>query len=231
MDAFRELFTNPSLTQAATILFKMGLAVVLAGAVGWERELRGHPAGVRTHMLIALGVVLFGEVSKMLDPSSPARVSANIVTGIGFLGAGTILRQGPEVKGLTTAASIWAIAGVALAVSAGGAFYVVAVLGTILTLFTLALVNKLEIRFVPDIHPHEMTIVIDDEGNILTLLKNLEGAEIKVIHVRVVKRNGEVRLNIDMKGPRRVALQTAMSTPGVTSAGWMDETPYHLSQS
>jgi len=89
--------------------------------VGWEREVHGRPAGMRTHMLLVIGVVLMCEVSRAFSPAGdPARIAAQIVTGVGFLGAGAIMRIGMEVKGLTSAASLWTVTGIGMAVSVGG---------------------------------------------------------------------------------------------------------------
>lgn len=101
------------------------LAAVLGAAIGIEREIHDHPAGIRTHLLVALGSALFTVLSIVGFPSAdgtatdPSRVAAQIVTGIGFLGAGAILKYGPTVRGLTTAASMWAAAGIGMAAGAG----------------------------------------------------------------------------------------------------------------
>lgn len=222
MEAFRELFTSPNLLIAATILFKMGLGVLLGGAVGWERELHGRPAGIRTHMLIVLGVVIICEASKVLDPSSPARVTANIVTGIGFLGAGTILRNGPEIRGLTTAASIWAVSGIGIAVSTGGAFYIVAVLGTALTLATLVLVEKAEKKFAPDVHPRELRVALASEAHVMSLLEAIEKAGGRVQAVRVLGREGGVLLGVEVSGQKTAVMNAAVAVPGASSVTWGD---------
>jgi putative Mg2+ transporter-C (MgtC) family protein len=220
MDAFRDIFTWHSIQVAATILLKMGLGAVLGGAVGWERELHGRPAGVRTHMLIVLGVVIFAEAGKVLDPSSPARVAANIVTGIGFLGAGTILRNGPEVRGLTTAASIWAVSGIGMAISTGGPYYIVAIVGTAMTLLTLMGVEKLERRFAPDIHPHELHVGLDRQEHVLALLQRLENAGGIVRAVRVLGRESGLLLGLEIVGQRSALIDAALGSPGVSSAVW-----------
>jgi len=101
------------------------LAAVLGAVIGIEREIHDHPAGIRTHLLVALGSALFTVLSIVGFPSAdgtatdPSRVAAQIVTGIGFLGAGAILKYGPTVRGLTTAASLWAAAGIGMAAGAG----------------------------------------------------------------------------------------------------------------
>ena len=120
---------------------RLGLAVLLCGAVGLERETRGQAAGLRTHILVGLGATLFTLVSaygfedtpgNQLDPT---RISAQIVTGIGFLGAGAIIRQGITVRGLTTAATLWMVAAIGLAVGAG--YYVGAIASTAVVVVTL----------------------------------------------------------------------------------------------
>lgn len=125
------------------------LSLVLAGLIGLERELHGHPAGLRTHILVAVGSTLITLVSVNLVnadgvPSDPGRIAAQIVTGIGFLGAGAIIREGASIRGLTTAASIWTTAAIGLAVGAGPAFGAMAVVATALVLFTLLILHQLE---------------------------------------------------------------------------------------
>ncbi|MBI3977071.1 MAG: MgtC/SapB family protein [Chloroflexi bacterium] len=121
------------------------VAAVLGAAVGLERERRRRPAGVRTFMLVALGSALFTVVSifgfggPITDPS---RVAAQIVTGIGFIGAGVVFRSGTSVFGLTTAASIWAVAAIGMASGVG--LYGLAIIATALVLFVLYLVHRWE---------------------------------------------------------------------------------------
>jgi putative Mg2+ transporter-C (MgtC) family protein len=114
------------------------VAALLGAAIGFEREIHSHPAGMRTHLLVALGSALFtvisifgfvgGLGSGVGAPVDPSRVAAQIVTGIGFLGAGAILKFGTSVRGLTTAASLWATSAVGMGVGAGQ--YVLALVGT-----------------------------------------------------------------------------------------------------
>lgn len=119
------------------LLARLALAAVLGGAVGAERELSDQPAGLRTHILLTIGACLFTLVSAygFSGPGDPARLAAQIVTGIGFLGGGAILRHGLSIRGLTTAASIWATA--ALGVTVGVGRYLLAVGATVLVLATL----------------------------------------------------------------------------------------------
>jgi putative Mg2+ transporter-C (MgtC) family protein len=125
------------------VLFRLGLAALLGAAVGWERERRGHAAGIRTHMLIMVGCTLMTDISIQFAGPDPSRVAAQIVTGVGFLGAGSIIRRGGEVKGLTTAASIWTVAAIGMAVGLGGDFYAIAVAATVLAIVTLGVVDHL----------------------------------------------------------------------------------------
>ncbi len=107
-------------------IISMLLAVVLGYLIGAERESRGKDAGISTHIFVISGAMLFTLLSGMVDPASKSRIAAQIVTGIGFLGAGLILKEGTSVKNLTTAASLW-FAG-AIGMSIGFGFYIVAAL-------------------------------------------------------------------------------------------------------
>ncbi|MEK6967801.1 MAG: MgtC/SapB family protein [Nanoarchaeota archaeon] len=100
-------------------IFRIFLAALLGGLIGFDREKHHKPAGLRTHILVAIGAAVFTVISVKAFPDDPARIAANIVVGIGFLGAGTIWRAQNHVQGLTTAASLWATAGVAFAIALG----------------------------------------------------------------------------------------------------------------
>lgn len=128
------------------ILAQLLLASVLGAVVGIERELHGRPAGLRTHILLSLGAALFGMVSRGISAPNvdPTRIAAQVVTGIGFIGAGTIIHLGGTVRGLTTAASIWTTAAIGLAVGLDRRYWMTAIVATILVFLTLALVHLLE---------------------------------------------------------------------------------------
>ncbi|MBI2849435.1 MAG: MgtC/SapB family protein [Chloroflexi bacterium] len=120
--------------------FEMALRILLAAAlgaiIGWQREKAHKPAGLRTHMLIAIGAALFTVVSTNGFPGGvPSQVAAGVVTGIGFLGAGAIMHRGRSVEGLTTAASIWSVAAIGLAAGAG--MYILAVLTAFIVFLVL----------------------------------------------------------------------------------------------
>jgi putative Mg2+ transporter-C (MgtC) family protein len=129
----------------AELIQRLVLAAVLGAALGFERELRQKAAGLRTNMLIAIGSALFTLMSYELADArnaDPGRVAAQIVTGIGFLGAGAILRTNGGVHGLTTAATIWVNA--AVGVAAGGGEFHLALIATVITLGVLLLLHPLE---------------------------------------------------------------------------------------
>lgn len=133
-------------------------AAVLGAVIGFEREIHDHPAGMRTHLLVSLGSAAFTVLSiyAFTDPSAPAgtapvdtsRVAAQVVTGIGFLGAGAIIKYGTSVRGLTTAASLWATAAVGMAVGAG--WWLVALVATAIVVFSLwplnSIVNRIRVH-------------------------------------------------------------------------------------
>jgi putative Mg2+ transporter-C (MgtC) family protein len=128
------------------LLGRLLLAAVLGGAVGAERELADQPAGLRTHMLLTIGACLFTLVSAygFGGPADPSRLAAQIVTGIGFLGGGAIVRHGLTVRGVTTAASIWATT--AIGVTVGTGRYLLAAGGTLLVVGTLVGLRALRDR-------------------------------------------------------------------------------------
>jgi putative Mg2+ transporter-C (MgtC) family protein len=132
----------------ADLGLRIVIALVLGLALGTEREARGHPAGIKTMALISVGACMFtvmGLLPVFGTRVDPTRIAAQIVTGVGFLGAGAIMRQGSDVHGLTTAASIWVAASVGMAV--GFAYYGLAVFTTFLVLVMLIAIRPIELRF------------------------------------------------------------------------------------
>lgn len=127
------------------LALRLTLGLVLGALIGFERELHRQPAGFRTHSLVSLGAALFTIVSAygfsgpMVDPT---RIAAQIVSGIGFIGAGTILQHRGSIRGLTTAASLWSVA--AIGTAAGAGLAVMAVIGTLLILVVLAVLDRVE---------------------------------------------------------------------------------------
>ena len=172
------------------VVLRLGLAAVLGGAVGFEREIREREAGLRTHLLVCVGSALFTLVSAYAwaDWSfstergivfDPTRIAAQIVTGIGFLGAGAIIRQGLSVRGLTTAATLWLVAAIGMASGAGyWEAAIIATVGAIITLWPLRIAAH---RVVSRIRPEdEQRLVVELSGQqgaapVLASLEDLGG--------------------------------------------------------
>ena len=175
------------------LIFRLGTAVVLGGAIGYERELREQPAGLRTHLLVALASATFALVSfhggffqnypeNVLERYDPGRIASNIVVGIGFLGGGAILHAGTTVKGLTTAASLWLVAAIGLAAGAGMLF--LAITATIVSLLTLIVLWR--IVEVPRKRKVNLCVRIDMEGDFIsraTLMEFLEPVGTQVLGI------------------------------------------------
>ncbi len=177
-------------------VLRIVIAMLLGAVIGLERERRRQPAGFRTHTVLALGSALLSMVSVFV-PSvygtgvnvDPSRIASQVVSGIGFLGAGAILRMGVSVKGLTTAASLWTTAGIGLAAGAG--MYVLSLFSTAVLLVVLSLMSKFEKEFIGKKGRYVRVVVEDsaqalgeirrhlEEGNIVKL-KRLQG-EVEVI--------------------------------------------------
>ena len=152
------------------VLLRVVLAGVLGGALGAEREIREREAGLRTHMLVSIGAALFTLVSAygfsdfhFSNASGitydPTRIAAQVVTGIGFLGAGAIIRQGLSVRGLTTAASLWVVAAIGLATGAG--YYSAALVTTVVVLVSLWPLRILAFRLFERVRPGELRLEVE----------------------------------------------------------------------
>ncbi|SHI70064.1 MgtC/SapB family protein [Lutispora thermophila] len=138
------------MTGLLDVLLRLGTAAVLAGLVGLERETSNRPAGFRTHILVSVAssLVMIGnlyafELLKYQANMDPMRLGAQVISGIGFLGAGTILKEGATIRGLTTAASLWSVACIGLVCGLG--FYSGAICATIFVLLSLITLNKIEV--------------------------------------------------------------------------------------
>ncbi len=151
-------------------LLRLALAGLLGAAVGFERELRDREAGIRTHLLVSLGSALFTIVSAYgfhaflthggtVVRADPTRIAAQIVTGIGFLGAGAIIREGLSVRGLTTAATLWVVA--AIGMSCGAGYYWPALATTVLTIFALWPLRLIAYRTIERIKPEENRLTVE----------------------------------------------------------------------
>lgn len=150
---------------------QMLLAVVIGGIIGIEREFRNKSAGFRTIMLICLGATLFTMFSIQIEPTGTGRIASNIVTGIGFLGAGVIFKEGKGVNGITTAATIWVTAALGMGIGAG--YEWIAIIGLILLMPILMLFTTIEKWIDQSNHAHEYKIVCAWEEGIIQKFETL----------------------------------------------------------
>lgn len=203
------------LTHLLRVLIQLGVAAVLGGLVGLEREAANRPAGLRTHLLVCVGSALIMQVSmNMYDMvlasgggvADPGRIAAQVVSGIGFLGAGTIMREGLSIRGLTTAASLWVVAGVGLAVGAG--MYVEALVVGVMVVLTLRFLSAVEDRFIAKGNHHTIAVqVADTPGQLGSLASAIgrRGANIKNVRMRGGPVPGTVDITFYLKLPPRAA--------------------------
>ena len=194
------------------IAFRLLLACILGGIVGWEREKIHKPAGLRTHILVALGSALVTIISIYAFTSintlnkDPGRIAANIVTGIGFLGAGTIMREGLSVRGLTTAASIWVIAAIGMAVGSG--MYISALVTTFLVFLTLD--GFLERVFFRN---HQiLRLKLSSEFKVKEVGNILEKYKIIIKHVSILPINNSrvIPVEFTLNTPKKINIEQAI---------------------
>ncbi len=225
----QELFYDP--------IGKLLAAAVLGGILGWERERRGRPAGLRTHILVCIGVTLMMIVSEYMFEKydalasesimrvDPARIAAQVVTGIGFLGAGTIMKFRTMVRGLTTAASLWTVAGIGLAVGSG--CYLPAILTTVLALIALLLLPLFEREIKRDKYKTLKLSISGTEFSLTPLLDMLKKNSMVLQHYGferdLVKNEIFYHINVRYKDESlvlRVSDEIAKSIKEVRRLGW-----------
>jgi putative Mg2+ transporter-C (MgtC) family protein len=203
-------------------LLRLSLAAVLGGMIGFERELREREAGLRTHLLVSLGSALFTIVSAygfrdfltsgaVVVRTDPTRIAAQIVTGIGFLGAGAIIRQGFSVRGLTTAATLWVVAAVGLACGAG--YYSAAALSTALVLLALYPLRIIAYRILIRFRPEDGRLLVElplgqSPGMVIDELERL-GA--RIASLEVSQEGDRRRLEVDVALPRDLHVPNIVS--------------------
>lgn len=185
------------------ILLRMMSAMLVGAIIGTEREFTHRPAGMRTHMLVALGSCVVMITSQMIfhqyrafgATPDPARLSAQVITGVGFLGAGTILKEGPSIKGLTTAASVWAVA--CLGIAVGGGYYALGILGTVGMIVILVLFEWLQEKLMRERYAlYLFSVSCSDVVSMLERINQLAtecDASLKAIQVDG-KEDGEVEI-------------------------------------
>lgn len=171
---------DPWVIDNVHLAFRLLLSVVLGGLIGFERERNNHAAGLRTHILVCMGSALimvlsmYGFAAFVDEPNvriDPARLAAQVITGIGFLGAGTIVMTGRGISGLTTAASVWVVMAIGLSVGAG--FYFPAILGAMLVFLILWGLNIIERRYLNTRRESVLTLLADEEGMAVDAFREL----------------------------------------------------------
>lgn len=189
-----------SLAELYVMMSRLALAALLCGVIGLEREVKRHPAGFRTHLLVGVGsclmmlLSLFGFENYLNQETyiqfDPARIPSYVISGIGFLGAGTILVKGATIKGLTTAASIWVVAGLGLVIGAG--MYELALFTTFIVLLSLIFLNKIEAFIYKKMNKRWIKVILKS-GELNTFISELERLNIviKKIYLNNTKRNKE----------------------------------------
>lgn len=214
-------------------IVRMAVACVLGGVVGWQRESHDRPAGFRTHILVCMGACLvmlvsIGASSPTITgqaASDPGRIAAQVVSGIGFLGAGTILRQGNIIRGLTTAASLWTVAAIGLAAGLGGSYLLLAGAATLLVLLTLTVFGYVEAhvisrRLVRELH---LAVARSEVSEVIRALAD-RGITIGSVDTSHPDAHGVQRLHLILRVPPRTSQEDLtrglIAIPGVQEVDW-----------
>jgi putative Mg2+ transporter-C (MgtC) family protein len=210
--------------------FRLLATLLLCSAIGLQRAFAGKAAGLRTHMLVGLGAALMTLASAYAFPGwpgvsrDPTRIAAQIVTGIGFLGGGMIIKEGLTVRGLTTAASLWAVAGVGIA--AGSDLIPLAAIGTALMLITLAVLGHVDAR-IPQQHQTiwELSFALPDPSRLADLRRTLlaECPSAHLIAYDVPAAGRAARFTVQLTAPPRfdiVQVSQTLHSTGAADLQW-----------
>jgi putative Mg2+ transporter-C (MgtC) family protein len=218
------------------ILLRLFVAALLGGAIGLERELRERQAGLRTHLVVCVGSALFTLVSAYgfreflvnggsVVRADPTRIAAQIVSGIGFLGAGAIIRQGLSVRGLTTAATLWLVAAIGMASGAG--YYDAAVIATLGALLTLGPLRVVAFRFIRRYRPETDRLLVElpAGGSPAPLIEAVErqGGRLVALEVEQEGDRRSVALEIELRGADAPSLVAGVAEiDGVLEVRWTE---------
>jgi putative Mg2+ transporter-C (MgtC) family protein len=197
------------------VLLRLFVAAALGGAIGLERELRERQAGLRTHLVVSVGSALFTLVSAYGFHSfdgkvDPTRIAAQIVSGIGFLGAGAIIRQGLSVRGLTTAASLWLVAAIGMASGAG--YWEGALIATFGALLTLGPLRVVAFRMLSRYRPQHDRLIVDIPagGSPVPIIEAIERQGGRVVSLDIAQEGDRRTVGVDVELP-------AGASPGVVA--------------
>jgi|SRR5688572_3189306 len=178
------------------------ISFVIGSAIGLEREYRSKAAGLRTMIMICIGSTIFTEISITIGDSSPDRIASNIITGIGFLGAGVIFKDGLSINGITTATTIWIAAALGMAVGAGE--YFVALVGSIVVLIVLSLFENVQRVIVRMHQARTYKITFDkDEMFIVNLEKEINRLKLRFNKARDIKNEENYSVSYEVYGSEK----------------------------
>ena len=201
------------MTMPLELLARVVVGTALGGVIGWERDMHGRPAGLRTHMIVGLASTTFTIVT--VDPS---RIAASVVTGIGFLGGGAILRTGLGVQGLTTAAGLWLVGSIGLAAGAG--MYALSALATALGVVALTVLRRFEHKD-DAVLRRRISITLTDQAPALSdLLGALHERGVRASATEYEKHLGERRVRVTLEawvplGEREQLVEIFETLPGI----------------
>ena len=218
------------------VLGRLAVAAALGGAIGFERELREREAGLRTHMLVCIGSALFTIVSaygfrefltsgQAVIRADPTRIAAQIVSGIGFLGAGAIIRQGLSVRGLTTAATLWLVAAIGMAAGAG--YYSAALIATFGALLTLGPLRIVAYRVLHRYRPEVERLLVEipaggSPGPVIDAVEHRGG---RVVSLEITQEGDRrsVAVDVELRGVAAPAIVADVGEiDGVLEVRWTE---------
>ena len=201
------------------LALQLGLATLLGGVIGLERELKGKPAGLRTNILICMGSVLYTELSMTIGgpAADPTRIAAQIVTGVGFIGAGTILHARGAIVGLTSAATIWVVAAIGVALGAGR--YTEALGTAALVVVVLQGLGWVEQAVARHATTSRVTVRARQDPNVLEDLETvIRRAGLDIVSAQHRREDPDLVVEFELRGPRRLhdaAMVGLLHQPGV----------------
>ena len=193
MEFISDIVNHLNEFNTASVLFRLTLAVICGGLIGIERGRKHRPAGFRTYMLVCLGAALTMLISQYVtytlnQSTDITRLGAQVINGIGFLGAGTIIvTRRQQVKGLTTAAGLWASACMGIAIGAG--FYVGALTVCVLIIIVLIVLSKLEVKIMTAARNMTLSVGYTQSDDILVIIDKIKSLGVRIIDVEIVKLN------------------------------------------
>ena len=193
MEFISDIVNHLNEFNTASVLFRLTLAVICGGLIGIERGRKHRPAGFRTYMLVCLGAALTMLISQYVtytlnQSTDITRLGAQVINGIGFLGAGTIIvTRRQQVKGLTTAAGLWASACMGIAIGAG--FYIGALTVCVLIIIVLIVLSKLEVKIMTAARNMTLSVGYTQSDDIVVIIDKIKSLGVRIIDVEIVKLN------------------------------------------